>query len=170
MNLRSTLCLILGLALMSCNTLEEKKRKATGEDIKVYQGATFIIRHPESVTTALDQGPDYAVHYFRIEKSNAMLGIYEGMHHRLFSKDHNDLTVMRRGSTIRPGIEQGSDSWGVDSNALIWRESVWSCARSVISDQGKTIKLPTTIHSWYFHATEEEQKLFDSILDTLQMK
>jgi hypothetical protein len=150
--------------------MEEKDTKSKKDDIKVYEGATFRIKHPESVTTALDQGPDYAVHYFRIAKSKVMLGVYEGMHHRLFSKDHKDLTPMRRGTTIRTGIEQGDDTWGVDSNMLVWRESVWSCVRTVISDQGKTIKLPTTIHIWYFGATEEEQMLFDSLIETLQMK
>lgn len=159
------------MLLMGCKTMEQRKAEENSKsEIKTYEGATFTIKHPESVSTALDQGPDYAVHYFRVGKSKAMLGVYEGMHHRLFSKDHKDLTPMRRGTTIRPNIERGDDTWGVDSNALIWRESVWNCIRSVKNDQGKLIRLPSTIHAWYFGATEDEQLLFDSLLDTLQMK
>jgi hypothetical protein len=97
------------------------------------------------------------------------MGVYEGQRPHLFSKKEKNLTVMRRGTTSRENIERGDDVWGVDSNSMVWRESVWDCRRLVRGDKGKAYRLPSMIHIWYFGATEEEAEVFDSIADSIQM-
>ena len=160
-----------GLALAAAMTLgagcETTSPKPDAEP--VYRGATFEMRLPPSVTTAVDQGDGFAVHYFRIGASRCQMGLYEGQKPRPFAHKEKDLTVMRRGVTSRDSIPKGEDVWGVDSNALVWRESVWNCTRTVRSADGKSFQIPTVLHLWYFGATEEEGQAFDGMVDTLQM-
>ncbi len=150
---------------VGCETTPKK-----AESTKPYQGATFELQLPSFVTAAVEQGDGYAVHYFRMGQSKSMLGVYEGLHPRLFSKKEHDLTVMRRGTTSREGIERGDDAWGVDSNAGIWRESVWSCYRPIRDEKGERHPIPTLLHIWYFGATEEQQGVFDAIVNTIEMR
>lgn len=157
----------LALAAMVCVGCETTKPRP--EPPQTYQGATFALSYPSSITVVNDQGEGFAVHYLRLGKSTCQMGIYEGQRPRLFSKKEKDLTIMRRGSTTRPGIDRGDDIWGVDSNALIWRESVWECQRVVRSDKGKVYRLPTMIHIWYFGASEEEAAAYDSVANTIEM-
>lgn len=147
---------------------ETTRPKSDAENI--YRGATFEMRLPPGVTTAVDQGDGYAVHYFRIGASKCQMGIYEGQKPRLFSSKEKDLTVMRRGKVARADIPQGDDIWGVDSNGKIWRESVWQCLRRVTGDQGKRFEIPTFLHIWYFGASEEEQQAFDGLVADLRMQ
>ena len=157
---------LLGLLVWSgCETTQSSKETST-----VYRGATFEIKNPSSVTTKVDQGEDFAVHYFQIGQSKNSMGIYEGQRPKLFSRKERDLTVMRKGNTVRGNIQQGNDAWGVDSNAKNWRESVWTAQRTVRSPEGKSYHLPTMIHIWYFGATEEEQTVFDSMVDSIEVK
>jgi len=158
----SILCAVF---LAGCKTTEPKEQTH-----QTYQGASFILQYPDYVTVAPEQGDGYAVHYFRMGQSKAMLGIYEGQRPRLFSKNEHDLTVMRRNTTSRGDIERGDNIWGVDSNGMIWRESVWSCSRWIESETGKKYQLPSMLHLWYFGATEEEQVVFDALVDTIEMR
>lgn len=165
MKIRNLFCL-LGLLIWSgCETTPPAK-----ETNAAYAGATFEVQVPPSVNVTPNQGDEFAVHYFRVGQSKTTMGIYEGQRPKLFSRKERDLTVMHKGSTVRGNIQQGSDAWGVDSNAKIWRESVWNAQRTVKSPDGKSYRLPTMIHIWYFGATEEEQTVFDSIVDTLEVK
>jgi hypothetical protein len=163
--------LLIGFAwtLTGCNTTKPQDSKSP----EVYKAATFTIQVPEGITGTFEQGEDYAVHYFRITDpkipSSSMLGVYEGQRPRLFSKKEKNLTVMRRGSTNRASIERGDDVWGVDSNGKVWRESVWSCYRTITNDKGKPIRLPTMLHLWYFEATDDEQAVFDALANTIEM-
>ncbi|MCC7519302.1 MAG: hypothetical protein IT578_08980 [Verrucomicrobiae bacterium] len=136
----------------------------------VYRGATFELDLQPSIKTAVDQEEGYAVHYFRVGSSKCQMGIYEGQKPKLFSSKERDLTVMRRSKVARAEVPQGDDVWGVDSNAKLWRESVWNCVRTVRNDQGKTYHLPTLLHIWYFGATEEEQQIFDEMVASLRMR
>jgi hypothetical protein len=164
----STCLFIFALALLtSCETTKPKTEKTDIPHETNYRAASFEIKQPTGITTAVEQGDGFAVHYFKTANSKSMLGIYEGQRPRLFSKKEHNLTVMRRTSTVRDNIDRGDDVWGIDSNGGIWRESVWSCTRTVIDNRKKIFKLPSIIHIWYFGATEEEAALFDSMLDSL---
>ena len=147
---------------------ETTKPKPASED-RLYRGATFTLRHPPSVTVAVDQGDGYAVHYFKTPNSNVMLGVYEGQRPKIFTKTETDLTIMRRGMTSKENVERGDDNWGIDSKGLIWRESLWNCNRVVRGTNGKTYNLPTMLHLWYFGASEEEQAFYDSLIDTIEL-
>src|SRR4051812_21910371 len=116
----SILSLIL-LSLVGCETVEPAK---TVEP--TYRGASFEVVLPPAVETSSEQGDGYAVHYFRVPGSKSSLGIYEGQRPNLFSNHEKDLTVMKKGTTFRNNIDRGDDSWGIDSNGKIWRESVWN--------------------------------------------
>ena len=161
---RSILLLLCAVLVIGCETTKPKE-----ETDVLYRGASFELQHPKSVTAIYDQGDEYAVHYFKVGQSRCMMGIYEGQRPRLFAKKERDLTVMHRGTTFRDGIDRGDDAWGVDSNANLWRESVWSCQRAVNVSGKKKYYLPSMIHIWYFGATEEEQAIFDSMVDTIEM-
>jgi hypothetical protein len=154
------------IGLWGCETTEPKK---TDNSNTVFRGASFELTFPPEIQPASEQGDGYAVHYFRLPTSKAALGIYEGQRPSLFSKQEKDLTVMKKGTTFRKNIDRGNDVWGIDSNAKVWRESVWSCTRAVISKEGKKYQLPSMLHIWYFGATEEEQQLFDSLVDSIEM-
>ncbi len=136
---------------------------------KPYRGATFELNLPASVTVDGERGDGFAVHYFRVGNSHCMMGIYEGIRPHLFSSKEKDLTVMRRGVTTRDRIDHGEDVWGVDSNGGQWRESLWNCTRIVHDREGKKIKIPGLIHIWYFGAKDEEQALFDTMIDGLSI-
>ena len=160
--------LLVGILILSGSGCETTPKKI--ESDVLHEGATFTLRHPPSVEAMIDQGDGYAVHYFRIGGSKLMMGIYEGQRPRLFSKKERDLTVMRRGTTSRPNVEQGDDAWGVDSKARIWRESVWNCCRTIRDKREKAYRIPTMIHIWYFGVSEEQQAIFDAIVDTIEIK
>jgi hypothetical protein len=169
MKIRLTLFLLLTtLVFVGCQTTQPRAPLQPNE--KRHTGATFELSYPQSITAVVDQGDGYAVHYFRLGESKSVMGIYEGLRPQLFAKKEKDLTVLRRGKTSRGNIERGDDAWGIDSDGKIWRESVWNCIRTAHDQKGKSIQLPTTIHIWYFGATEQEQDLFDSIVNTLEMK
>lgn len=164
-NWRAFIVLVGSLALgAGCETTPRAP-----EEEPIHRAATFEMRLAPTVTAAVDQGEGYAVHYFRVGSSRCQMGIYEGQKPRLFSSKEKDLTVMRRGKASRVGIRQGDDIWGVDSGGKVWRESVWSCVRTVRGERGKTFQIPTLIHIWYFGATEEEQQVFDGMVENLQI-
>jgi hypothetical protein len=100
MNFRHLLFFFIIIPLLTgCKTTDDKTVK---NGPKNYQGATFTLKYPEGVDAAFEQGDGYATHYFRIGNSKAMLGLYEGMRPRLFSKDSKDLTAgMTFGALIR---------------------------------------------------------------------
>jgi hypothetical protein len=155
------------LLVSGCKTVRPTDRP----EPQTYKGASFEIIVPgEGVKAYVDQGDGYAVHYFNLTSSPSNMGVYEGQRPSLFSKKERDLTVMRRGTTSRGDIERGDDVWGIDSNGRIWRESVWSCQRTFRNPDGKAYKIPSMIHIWYFGVTEEEQLLFDSMIQTIEMK
>jgi hypothetical protein len=139
------------------------------EEGVIHRGATFEIRMAPTVTVAVDRGAEYAVHYFRVGSSKCQMGVYEGQKPHLFSSKEKDLSVMRRNETSRPGIPRGDNVWGVDPDGKVWRESVWSCVRTVQGERGKSFQIPTFIHIWYFGATDEEQQVFDGMVENLQM-
>ncbi len=164
--------ILLLLALMMGAGCESTPSKSDQEkDGKKYSGVTFEIHTPPHVTVVPDQGEGYAVHYVRIDTSKSMMGIYEGLHPKLFSKKETDLTPMKRGHpTVRDNLDRGDDVWGVDSNGKGWRESVWECKRTFQGKNGNPFQVPTMIHIWYFGASEQEQVVFDTIIDGLTMK
>ena len=168
--LRVMIILVGSGLLLGCETLDALDPWRAEGGGKIYRGTTFELRHPPSVTTATSHGDEYVVHYFRVGQSKCMLGVYEGERPKLFKKNERDLTVMRHGSTARNNIKQGDDIWGVDSKGGIWRESLWSCQQIVQGADGKTAPIPILLHLWYFGATDEEQGIFDSIVDTLEVK
>ncbi len=156
--------LVCALLLAGCET--EGKKKASDHP---YHGASFTIRVPEGVRVALEQGDGYAVHYFRLGETGAMMGIYEGQRPHLFSNKEKDLTVMRQGVTQKTNVVHGDDAWGVDSSGHVWRESVWTCTR-VVRTEKKLIDLPSMVHIWYFGVSEEQQTAFDAIVETLEIQ
>lgn len=158
--------LLLSISFVGCETTSHETKH---DSPQIYRGASFTVTLPPNVDGVSEQGDGFAVHYFRIAGSKTSMGVYEGQHPSLFSKRERDLTPMRRGTTFRKNIDRGDDTWGIDSNAKIWRESVWSCTRAVVSPEGKKYRLPSMIHVWYFGATEEEQIVLDSIVDTIEM-
>jgi len=151
--------------MVGCQTTQPEKKEND-----VYRGASFEMMVLPTIEVANEQGEDYAVHYFRIMGSKTTMGVYEGQHPNLFAKKEKDLTPMRKGTTFRENIERGDDVWGVDSNAKIWRESVWSTIRVVTSAEKKVYRLPSMLHIWYFGATDEEQETLDSLVNPIQMK
>lgn len=163
-------CLVGFSAVLFCGCETTKTTKSKENQNKTYTGASFEVLYPPSISAVAEQGEEFAVHYFRLAGSKSMLGIYEGQRPKLFSKKERDLTVMRRGTTTRENIERGDDAWGVDSNGRIWRESVWSGTRIVHVANGKTYRMPTMLHIWYFGASEDEADLYNDIVDTLEMK
>jgi len=169
--MKPSLCLLACLGSFLLAGCLPDGRTPDAEPNRPYRGATFELSYPSHVTASADQGNGYAVHYFKVGQSKGQLGIYEGQRPKLFSNQDTDLTPLRRGYTpTRGDIEHGDDVWGVDGNALIWRESVWTCKRRVKGDDGKEYTLPTTLHIWYFRASEDEQLLFDSIIETIEMR
>ncbi|MDD2710172.1 MAG: hypothetical protein PHV34_19485 [Verrucomicrobiae bacterium] len=156
--------LLLGLLGAGCETTKPKP-----ETQNVHRGASFEMQIPADASVFVDQGDGFAVHYVRVSKDGkAKLGIYEGQRPQLFSKKENNLTAMRHTALNRENI-QGDDVWGVDSNALNWRESIWNCQRIIHGKNGKTFRLPTMLHIWYFDATDEEQTAFDAMINSIEM-
>ncbi len=159
--------LIFTIVFCGCETTKEAKKKT--EIKNTYRGLTIEFQYPPSATVANDVGDGFQVNYVRVGEGKNMLGIYEGQRPQLFSKKEQDLTMMRRGTTSRKNIERGNDVWGVDSNGKLWRESVWNVIRPIKMEDGKNISFPITVHLWYFGVNEEEQAVFDSIIDTIEI-
>jgi len=154
--------------LTGCKSPEEQWRTET--EGKTYRGTTFEIRCPESVAAITDQGEGFFVHYFRVGKSKCMMGVYEGKRPTLFSKKERNLTIMKRSNTARKNIDQGDDMWGIDSDGKLWRESLWSCQQSFRGEDDKMVPVAALLHIFYFGATPEEQEIFDSMVDTIEMR
>ncbi|MBI4026601.1 MAG: hypothetical protein HY360_16565 [Verrucomicrobia bacterium] len=158
--------LLIAVCVAGCATMKDE-----GPDASIsYSGVTFQIQCPAAFKVAKEPRDGYFVYYFRIGESKTMFGIYEGQKPGLFSSKEKNLSLMRRGTTSRPGIEHGDDAWGVDSNGMFWRESLWSCFQINRDPVGKPFRVPIMLHLWYFGVTAEDQALFDSVIDTIQMK
>ena len=99
-----------------------------------------------------------------------MMGIYEGQRPKLFLKKELNLTIMKRSTTTRKNIDQGDDMWGIDSDGKLWRESLWSCQQQIRGEDGKMIPAAALLHIFYFGATPEEQEIFDSMADTIEIQ
>ncbi len=158
----------LSLAVLLGSGCETTKSRP--ESFEVYRGVTFELKKPSSVIVANEMKSDFAVHYFRVGASPVQMGIYEGTRPKIFSNREKNLSVMRKGNTVRGRIERGDDVWGVDSNAKNWRESIWTCSRIIVDKQdGKKFKVPSMIHIWYFGASDEEQAVFDAIIESIEV-
>lgn len=158
--------------LAGCDTMnKDMKGEKESPDKKKYYGASFTCRVQKGVTPVVDQGENHAVHYFRLDGTELMMGVYEGLKPKLFwPKGGGDLTVQaHRHPMGKANVARGDDVYGVDSNGKYCRESVWECERPVQPREGKAFHVPTMIHIWYFGATQDQAIAFDAIAETIEI-
>ena len=159
--------LLLGVIFLAgCETAKPRG----GANGVSYVGVSFELYHPPPITVIDEKGDGFVVYYFRTGKSKTKLGIYEGQYPSPFARKERNLTTLQEGITSRKNIERGEDIWGVDLHGKYWRESVWNCFYTAYSTENKSYRLPIKFHIWYFEATQEEKEMFDSMIDTIEMR